>query len=447
MKGLILLAFLVLSVFASEVTFTDFVQGLLVGINEKNSVDGLKSCIKDGDAIIAKISSALEDIMTVDPEKLKAGVPKLVAGASETLEMLKACSSSYSQLQKLETELKRADVSKLVRKIQSSSGHYFHLAVNALEALGNKDFVKAGKSVGTMINMLFFVSFAEDSANMPEFVKGLLKGIAEHADVNKLSACIKENDDAMKIVKEVYENLKTTMPEDITKGAKLLLDVSTLLITPLKPCYDGFTVLKKLDVQLSHADLQKVIKVMMSAPTAFFHLAIDGLEGFAAGRYDEVGKALGAMHKIIFLRLASDNIFFDFVKGFLEGIGENGDINKLIECMEGGEDIMKKIIVAFQYIVKMDPENVIKGVKLLLDAMKEFFTTLAPCAKGFVQWNLLFLAILNNNPITVAMRIITHAKELESDILGFIWNFGMFLFENAGKNLGNFLFLIFLAKL
>ena len=299
MKGLVLLAFLTLSVFASEVTFADFAKGFLVEVNEGNSVDGLKNCAKDSDAIIAKMIFALGDIMTVDPEKLKTGVAKLIAA---TLEMLEACSSSYSQL---EIELKRVDISELVRKIQSSSEHDLPLSVNVLKAL----------------------------------------------------------------------------------------------------------------------------------------------EGLAAGKYDEAGKALGAVHKIIFLRLASDDMFFDFIKGFLEGIGETGNVNKLIECMKGGEDIMKKILTAFQYIVKMDPESVLKGVKLLIDAMKEFLSTLAPCAKGFVQLNLLLLAILNNNPITVAMRIITHAKELEQDILGFIWNFGMFLFENAGRNLGNFLYLIFLAKL
>ena len=449
MKGsLLIFAFLVLATFASEATFTEFVKGFLVGVNEKNSVDGLKDCIKDGDAIIAKISSALEDIMTVDIDKLKTGIPKLIDGTTSALTMLKACSSSYTQLAKLANELTRADLTKLIRRVQSSSGHYFHLSVDALEALSKGDYVKAGKSVGTMDYMLFLVSESDEVDTMPDFVKGMLAGISEPADVVKLKACIKENDAAMAMVKDTYEYLRTTMPEDIKKGAKLLLDASMLIVPMLRPCYEGFSVLKRLDAQLSNADLIKIVKAISSAPTAYFHLSIDGLEGFAAGKYDEVGKAFGAMHKMIFLKLSAlENMMIDFVKGFFIGIGETGDVNKIIECLKGSEEIMDKIMEAIECIMKMDVQNIMKGIMLMMDAIREFYAKIEPCAQGFLQWEKLYWEIINNTPVKVMMRILAHREAIMNDMIDYMKAFSNGQFERAGKDFGQIMFLIYLVKL
>ncbi len=446
MKGFIFVL-LITAIFASPATFTDFLKGFLSGIAEKGSVDGLKDCIKDGDTIMDKIRSSLDDIRTIDTEQLKLGLPKMIDATKATLEMLKACSASYPQLKKLEGELSRADITRLIRKIQSSPGSYFHLAINGLEAFGKQDFVGAGNAVGIIERQLFLSSREEtDTVVMPDFVKGLLEGIAEHGDAKKLAQCIKESDPTLEEIKDALSNIKNMAPDDVNKGAKMLLEGSVVIMGMLRPCMDGFTALKKLDSQLARADLQKVTKTMMSHAAAFFHLSLDGLEGFMENNFVDAGKAVGSMHQLLFLQARLEVVFMDFVKGFLEGINESGDINKLVECLQGGEEIMNKIIEALEILLKMNVQDIVKGLVMLMDAVREMSAKFKPCAEGFEQIKKLLEAITNVDIMKIVMKVLSNQSTLLHDILDCIDMFRNGFYEKAGKDLGEILFIIFLSK-
>lgn len=447
MKGFLLVATLCLcTAFAfptSEATFKDFIKGFLTGIDEKSSVEGLNTCIKDGDAIFAKVKVALDGISKIDIKYLQPGLIALLDVTKEMLAMLKPCSASFSQLNRLESEIGKADINRLIRKAQNSPGAFFHLSMNALEAFMNSNFVSAGSNTGIIEKMLFFTRF-EDDAMMNDLVKGLIEATGEKGDITKLASCLKENADAMSLLKDSFDSIRTMQIDDLNKGAKLLVQASTLIFTPLTPCLDGFNIFKRIISELAKADPIKMVRKMQSSPGAFFHLSIDGLEGFRENKYDNVGIAAGTMLKILFVQSTEvDVAFFDFIKGFFEGINENGDIKKIMECMHDGEDIIAKMMKAIDYIMKME---MMKGVELLIEAVRELSIMLKPCTEGFTEFKKLVEAITHANIMKIIAKIMSNPAPIIHDILDCIDMFERGYYENAGRDLGDLLFVIFISK-
>jgi len=449
MRGFILLTLLVglacCEAPKSVETFTNFLKGHLSGLGESQSVDGLKNCIKDGDEIISKIRTSLDEIRTIDTEKLKAGLPRLMDATKEFLAMVKPCSGSFTKYARLANELEHANVISLIRKVQNSPGGYFHLAINGLEALNKNDFVGFGVAVGTIEKMLF-LSRVQDDVPMPDFVKGMLVGLEEKGDFNKLSQCIKENNDIFAVIKEALSNIKNMRPEDLKAGSILLINGTTTLTHMLAPCVESFATLKKIIAALPHADVQKMIRIMQTHAGAFFHLSIDGLEGFLNNKYNDAGKAVGSILSMLFIKTRLDGVFLDFIKGFLEGINEKGDANKLLECIKGGEEIMDKVMEAIEYLLKLDMENIMKGLTMLVEAVHELAEKFKPCSEGFQQVQKLIKAIANVDIMQIFLKIMADPAKLIHDLLDCVDMMKNGFYDKAGKDLGDFVFILFLSK-
>ena len=141
-----------------------------------------------------------------------------------------------------------------------------------------------------------------------------------------------------------------------------------------------------------------------------------------------------------------ENIMCHFVKGFLEGINEGGDINKLLKCINGTENIIEKLKIALELILTFEYEKIVRGVTMLVETITKLIEILKPCASGFIELNKLWIAMLNTNIIKIVIKIIQHHQELYDDILYIIWNIGMFNFEAVGKGIGNILYRLYLDK-
>jgi len=139
------------------------------------------------------------------------------------------------------------------------------------------------------------------------------------------------------------------------------------------------------------------------------------------------------------------NELVDFVKGFLEGINETGDINKLMKCIKTGEEIFKKVIQALELIKKMNLIDIIKGVTLLVDAIKELLNALQPCMEGFSELKKLMNAITHIDIKKIAMKILTHPVEFIKDVTDAISAFSKKDFHAAGKAVGDLLRRLFLS--
>ena len=429
----------------TEETFTEYIKGFLSGVSEKGSIEDLKKCIKDGDAIIVKIKSGLEDISSMKDTSIKTGLTTLFAATKEMLEMVKACSSSFSVLNNLGNKIASADIAKLTRKVMSSPGTYFHLSIDGLEGFKNQKFATAGISVGTIERLLLLSRL--EAPTMVDFILGMLTGINEKGDINKVKTCAKEEEAIIEKMKEACSYIRNMQMADLVKGAGLLLEATKMVIQMIKPCADGLTAWKKVADGVAVADPNKLAKKMFSSAGAFFHLAIDTLEGIQEKNYLAAGKAVGTMLKLLFIdRSNTQTAFFDFIKGFFEGINEGGDINKILDCLKEGEAIIAKVTEALECIMKMDVVNVMKGIMMLVDVVKQIGEKLKPCTEGYTQLEKLLKAVMNANFMEIVAKVMKNSFVIIAEIMDFISVIKSGSYEKAGKDLGDILFLIFLAK-
>ena len=142
--------------------------------------------------------------------------------------------------------------------------------------------------------------------------------------------------------------------------------------------------------------------------------------------------------------------FLDFLQGFLEGINIKGDINKILECVKGGEGIIEKIIQALNYLIHIDInhlEDIIKGVKLLIEAVQDIIKVIEPCSKSFEEIMNLINKIISINIMKLVWTIITNAPQFIHDITDAIDALTKGNYRQGGKDVGDIIFRLFLASL
>ena len=141
------------------------------------------------------------------------------------------------------------------------------------------------------------------------------------------------------------------------------------------------------------------------------------------------------------------NMFVDFVRGFLKGLNVKGNIENILKCAEGGEHVIEKIVIAIQFLIKIDikhMDDIIKGLKMLLDAVMEIVKIIDPCSQTIPEIGKLVAAILGVNILRLAWSLITNALTFIKEIQDCIDAFNKLEFERAGKDIGHILFLLFL---
>lgn len=146
------------------------------------------------------------------------------------------------------------------------------------------------------------------------------------------------------------------------------------------------------------------------------------------------------------LREEADNPAFDFITGFLEGIHETKTIEDLKKCITNIDPIMAKIKQALELFLKMTFNDVVAGIKLLVEAMKELSVMLKPCLEGFTQVQKLLQAIQKADIIKIAWKIITNPSALINDVKKCIEAFKAMELKTAGKAIGDILYRIFLSR-
>lgn len=444
MKFVILSILLAFSLAVNEdVFFGQLIKGFLTGIQETGDFSKLKDCIKEGDKIIANIKEACELISTIKSTEVTKGLKVLITGLQSLFEMLKPCTQGFTQLLRLVNEVAKADIQRLVRKVLASPGSYFHLAMNVLEALDDKKPEIAGKSLGIMVKNLFLTSRAD--VPMVDFLKGYLESVGEKGDIKELMNCIKENKAIFDNLRKACELIQRTLDvEDVIEGTKIFVAVNKDIMIMLKACLSKFEVLKRIDASLAKADIAKLVKYILAHDGSFFHLCINYIEAMDNNQPQKAGVAIGTMIKLLFLVSRTEGHFVEFIEGFLEGINEHGDIHKLLECLKEAEVIFDKILAAVEKILKMDIENIVEGIHMLIAAIKELVKVLEPCSEGFEQLKKLIDAAVKADILKIVLKIIQNPEPFIHDILDMYEMLSKGQYKQAGFDLGDLLSLIFL---
>jgi hypothetical protein len=134
-----------------------------------------------------------------------------------------------------------------------------------------------------------------------------------------------------------------------------------------------------------------------------------------------------------------------FVKGFMEGLNEQGDINKLISCLNGAEGVINDIIDALELIKTRKTDKIIQGISKLVGAVRQLIEMFRPCSEGFVQIKKLMQALGNVNFQKLLVKVLTSLDKIISLVTNCVNAFRNKNFHDAGKYLGTLLLTLFLT--
>ena len=234
---------------------------------------------------------------------------------------------------------------------------------------------------------------------------------------------------------------------NVTEGLFKIFEIFKILEKQLEPCLNGFTQFKKLIAEIKELNyvlfLFKIAQ-HMNEITEEIKKVVAAIE---AKDFKIVGLGIG---KILFMLLLEDKAvpkdnFVNFIKGFLLGLNEKGDITELLKCVKDLEHIIKKIEEAIKLLKDIKKiDKFIQGLVILFQAVTELINMLKPCAKGFEQIKKLFEALKHIDFMKLVFKIMANPTVFIQDIMGMIDGFSHNNLTKAGFCLGDFMYRLFL---
>eukprot|EP01022_Parablepharisma_sp_SALTPOND_P014831 TRINITY_DN205_c1_g1_i1.p1 TRINITY_DN205_c1_g1~~TRINITY_DN205_c1_g1_i1.p1 ORF type:complete len:588 (-),score=52.20 TRINITY_DN205_c1_g1_i1:3719-5482(-) len=304
---------------------------------------------------------------------------------------------------------------------------------------------------------LFDTVVYEQPHNYEEFIRGLLMGLGEPADPSKLRSCLRDGDIILERTRNTLETLKIMNVINLTKGLHLLLETNRMLLGRLEPCMADFHVLQRLFGEVKKADIRRLVPKILKRPAPFLHYVREAMSCYIKNNSHCVGTNKGAFIKLLFfydidLTYAEEESeaepnFFEFTKGFLAGIKEEEDVNKLKNCLKNGDRILIGFRTSFEHSKTISFQNLLNGIRLMVVTTRQYLNDLTPCMKDFQKLKLLKEGVANPN-ITF---IVEHLIKIPEKFLGHVLRaIGCYRFNDAkcvGNETGHILHSLFMHKL
>lgn len=426
----------------------DFITGFLKGIGEEKSIENLLKCIEDLEKIWKNILEALEHLKKMTFQEIVKGLTMLFAAVKELMNMITPCTEGYEKLKKLIYEIAHPDIMKIAMRIMMHPAEFIADITKAINCFKSLDYKCAGEAVGDLLRIMFLTRQALRENEALEFIKGFLKGIGEEKGVENLVKCIKELEAIFKEILEALEHLKKMTFSEIVKGLTMLFNAVKKFMAMISPCTEGYEKLKKLIYEIAHPDIMKIAMRIMMHPAEFIADITKAISCFGSLDYNCAGQAVGDLLRIMFLtrEALQDDPALEFIKGFLKGIGEEKGVENLVKCIKELEKIWDEILEALEHLKKMTFAEIVKGLTMLFNAVKEFMAMLTPCTEGYEKLKKLIYEIAHPDIMKIAMRIMMHPAEFIADITKAISCFQSLDYNCAGQAVGDLLRIMFLTR-
>lgn len=276
---------------------TDFLKGLLEGLNETGNINELLKCAKDLEAVINDIMSALELIRQGGITNILAGVTKLVQDVLKLLEILQPCSQGFTQLEKLFEALKNVNFMKIAMKIVFNFSSFLSLIVDCISSFKNGNLYQAGKDLGALLLKLFLSDAVEfNYEDVIKLIEGFLEGINQGHNFEDIEECIKDVPIIIEDVKMAIELLKNVDWKNLDKIIDALMkvfDVFKAILIAVKPCSKSPNDIEFLINRISNLDVNKLLTKIMSNIFQLVHDITEAINKVAQHLYFDCGKDLG----------------------------------------------------------------------------------------------------------------------------------------------------------
>ena len=426
------------------------VSGLLDALNLDHDLEHIKECVLKIPEVVNKFMALVEEIKKTnwaDPMKVYELVLHIIAAVDEMLKSLQPCVKIPEDVMNIIKKIANIKLEELLKKAMKYAFDVYKLVLDAINDLKAKQYYGFGNKIGKVVYLILLAPEMTSNAFI-DFVTGFLEGLNVKGDIQKILECVKGGEG---VIEKIIAALKFLIHidfkhlDDIIKGIKMLVEAVQDIIKIIQPCTQSIEEIKKLINALININFIKPAWKIITHAGLFIHDITDAIDAFAKGDFKRAGKDVGDILYRLFLEAGeqSDPVF-DFIKGFLEGLNEKGDVNELLKCLKDIEPIMNKIIEAIQLIMTMKIENIISGVVMLVQAVTDLINILQPCSAGFEQLEKLIEAIFNTDIMKIITKIMANLPKFIEDFTICVQAFLSGDFEKSGKALGDVFFRLYL---
>jgi len=294
-------------------------------------------------------------------------------------------------------------------------------------------------------------SDAPDKNSFADFMTGFLEGINVKGDIGKILECVKEGEQVIdKIIKALnfLIHIDYKHMEDIIKGIMMLVEAVQEIYTIITPCINSIEEVRKIFEKIIGTNIMKIVWRLIANSGQFIHDVQDAVASFAKGDFKQAGHDVGDIIYRLFIAdaLAPQTPAIDFVKGFLEGINEKGDINKILECVNDIEPAIAEIIKAVELITHFTIKDLMEGIKLIVQAVQDIMHAIKPCSDSLEQVKKLVHALTNFKLMEIIGKIMKNPSAFLQDFIDCMNSFNKGDFHQAGHDLGDIFFRLFLEE-
>ena len=281
-----------------------------------------------------------------------------------------------------------------------------------------------------------------------DFFRGFLGGIGDTEDLKELKVCLDQTEPAMN---EIRKGLKLIITLDISKmfqGFMYVVGGIKLIQETMAPCIKKYPALTRLEAAIRNTDVSTIIRKIVTNALKYKNLIENAIKCFKTQDLKCAGSNFGLLAKSLYLEKMDErvgnNSVVEFLKGFLEGIGETADINELIKCLKALDESIEKIKEALYLITNGNFTEMLKGIKMFLEAVRDFLAKMHPCASGTVVLKKLINAILTVDFAVVIKKILLNLNRIIAECGEIIKDFDEEDYKGAGFGIGNLLKFLFL---
>ncbi len=441
---------------APAINFDDvmnIIKGTLASLNKANDVDNLNTCVNKIPDLVTDIEDVIAKFKALDWKDttaiFKCG-SKFFGTLKAMFDSLEPCFKVPTDITNVAAKIANISLDKLLSRILLQAFDMFTMLTEAIHYLQSKDYTNFGSNVGQILFIfLLQTDTVTDVNSFIEFIHGFLEGLNVKGDIKKVLECVNSGSNVIDKILAAFEYLKNLDIEhigDIIKGVSMLVDAVKEIVAILTPCANSVEDLEKILETLSNLDVQRLIWKVIQNAGEFIADVQAVIAAFNKAEFRSAGTHTGSLLYKLLLTTIEPSDVVEFLKGFLEGLNEKGNVSELVKCMKGIEPSITKIIQAVQLIAKMTFQDIVQGITLLVSAVTDIITALKPCADGFEQIKKLLEAIANIDITKLVTKIMMNAGAFIKELTECIANFKAAKYNATGKNIGTIMYMLFLQE-